>query len=44
MDYYKQRATWWSGTCYHKEQLNHIISSTDIKAYAYILHDKDMPF
>jgi hypothetical protein len=41
MDYAKIMATWWSGTCYHIEQLNTIISSTDIKAYAYILHDKD---
>ena len=41
MDYSKIRATWWSGTCYHIEQLNAIISSTDIKAFAYILHDKD---
>jgi hypothetical protein len=41
MDYNKITATWWSGNCYHIEQLNAIISSTDIKAYAYILHDKD---
>lgn len=41
MDYSKIKATWWSGNCYHIEQLKHIISSTDIKAYAYILHDKD---
>jgi hypothetical protein len=41
MDFNKIIATWWSGTCYHLEQLEHIISSTDIKAYAYILHDKD---
>jgi hypothetical protein len=42
MDYTKIMATWWSGTCYHLEQLNAIIGSTDIKAYAYILHDKDL--
>jgi hypothetical protein len=41
MDYNKIRATWWSGTCYHKEQLEGIIANTDIKNYAYILHDKD---
>jgi len=41
MDYSKIRATWWSGTCYHLEQLNEIISSTDIRTYAHILHDKD---
>jgi hypothetical protein len=41
MDYSKIMATWWSGTCYHLEQLNAIIQSTDIKSYAYILHDKD---
>lgn len=41
MDYNKIKATWWSGTCYHLEQLNHIVSSTDIKAYSHILHDKD---
>jgi hypothetical protein len=41
MDYSKITSTWWSGTCYHHEQLDHIISSTDIRAYAYILHDKD---
>ena len=40
MDYSKVMATWWSGNCYHLEQLNAIISSTDIKSYAYILHDK----
>ena len=41
MEYTKVLATWWSGTCYHTEQLNAIIQSTDIKGYAYILHDKD---
>ena len=40
MDYTKMLSTWWSGNCYHLEQLNAIISSTDVKAYAYILHDK----
>ena len=40
MDYNKILATWWSGNCYHLEQLKAIISSTDVKAYAYILHDK----
>ena len=40
MDYTKIMATWWSGNCYHLEQLNAIISSTDVKSYAYILHDK----
>ena len=40
MEYSKIRAAWWSGTCYHKEQLNEIISSSDIRAFAYILHDK----
>jgi hypothetical protein len=42
MDLSKIRSTWWSGNCYHKEQLDLIISSTDIKAYSYILHDKDI--
>jgi len=41
MDYSKIRATWWSGTLYHKEQLDLLIANTDIKNYAYILHDKD---
>jgi hypothetical protein len=41
MDYSKIRATWWIGVCYHKSQLDEIISSTDIKSYAWILHDKD---
>ena len=41
MNYNKMRATWWSGTCYHKEQLDMIIANTDVKNYAYILHDKD---
>ena len=41
MDYSKILSTWWSGTCYHLEQLNAIITSPDIKNYAYILHDKD---
>ena len=40
MNYNKMRATWWSGTCYHKEQLEAIISNSDVKNYAYILHDK----
>jgi len=40
VDYSRITATWWSGNCYHIEQLNAIISSTDVKAYAYILHDK----
>ena len=40
MDYTKIFATWWSGNCYHLEQLNEIISSTDVKCFAYILHDK----
>ena len=41
MDYSKIRSHWWSGNCYHKEQLDQIIMSTDIIHYAYILHDKD---
>lgn len=41
MDYSKIYSTWWSGTCYHKEQLDEIITSSDIQHYAYILHDKD---
>lgn len=41
MDYSKIRSNWWSGTCYHKQQLDEIISSTDINRYAYILHNKD---
>lgn len=41
MDYSKQFATWWLGTCYHKEQLDEMLSSTEIRGYAYILHDKD---
>ena len=42
MDYSKVRATWWTGNVYHKEQLDAIISSHDVKSYAYILHDKDL--
>lgn len=41
MDYSKIRATWFTGTCYHLEQLNAITSSTDIRSYAFIMHDKD---
>lgn len=41
MNFTKVRSIWWSGTCYHLEQLNAIISSNDIESYAYILHDKD---
>ena len=41
MDYSKIKSTWWSGTCYHLEQLNAIITSQDVRHYAYILHDKD---
>jgi len=40
MDFYKQRSTWWSGNCYHKEQLMAILDSPDVRAYAYICHDK----
>ena len=40
MEYSKQLSTWWSGIIYHKEQLDALTSSTDIKSYAYILHDK----
>ena len=35
-----QKATWWSGVLYHQEQLDGLLNSTDIKDYAYILHDK----
>ena len=41
VNYSKQRATWWFGTCYHEEQLTALMSITDIKNYAWILHDKD---
>lgn len=41
MDFTKIRSIWWSGTCYHLEQLQAIISSNDVESYAYILHDKD---
>ena len=41
MDYSKILSTWWSGNCYHLEQLNAIITSQDVREYAYILHDKD---
>lgn len=41
MDFTKIRSIWWSGTCYHKEQLDAIISSNDVESFAYILHDKD---
>jgi len=40
MDIYKTISTWWSGNCYHLEQLNAIINSVDVRAYAHILHDK----
>jgi len=40
MEYAKQLSTWWSGIIYHKEQLDALTSSTDIKSYTYILHDK----
>ena len=35
-----QKATWWSGVLYHQEQLDALLNSTDLKDYAYILHDK----
>jgi hypothetical protein len=34
------KATWWSAILYHQEQLDAVLNSTDIKDYAYILHDK----
>jgi len=40
MDFYKQRSTWWSGNCYHREQLDAMTNSSDVRSYAYILHDK----
>ena len=40
MDFSKILSTWWSGNCYHLEQLDAIIHSPDVKSYAYILHDK----
>ena len=42
MNYSKIKATWWAGTIYHKEQLDEVLSSTNIRTYAYILHDKDI--
>lgn len=42
MQYSKKRAVYWTGTCYHKEQLMEIINHKDVKDYAYILHDKDI--
>ena len=41
MNYNKVKAVWWSGTCYHKEQLDMLLAHLDIKNHAYILHDKD---
>ena len=41
MDHNKVMSTWWMGNCYHKEQLDDIISSSDIHHYAWIMHDKD---
>jgi len=40
MNYSKVKAVWWSGTCYHKEQLDAILKHPDIKHRAHILHDK----
>jgi len=40
MNYAKILSTWWSGNCYHDEQLQAIINSPDVRAYAWILHDK----
>jgi len=42
LNYSKERSRWWSGTCYHKEQLDAIIGNSDVKQYAFILHDKDV--
>jgi len=42
MDRFKHLATWWTGTVYHKEQLDEMLASTDIHGFAYILHDKDI--
>ena len=42
MDYSKIMSTWWSGNVYHKEQLDAIISSSDVRSFAHILHDKDI--
>ncbi|MCL2631317.1 MAG: replication protein [Firmicutes bacterium] len=41
MDYSKQRATWWTGVLYHQTQLTWLVEHSDVKHYAYILHDKD---
>ena len=40
MDYKKILSVCWFGVCYHKEQLDAVIHSQDVKYYAYILHDK----
>ena len=40
MEYSKTLSTWWSGIIYHKEQLDALVSSTDLKTCSYILHDK----
>ena len=42
MDYKKILSVCWFGVCYHKEQLDALIHSQDVKYYAYILHDKDV--
>lgn len=42
MDFSRERSKWWFGVCYHKQQLDNIIGCVDIRAYAYILHDKDI--
>lgn len=42
MDNNKIFCTWWLGVCYHKEQLELIINSPDVRTYAWILHDKDI--
>ena len=42
MVYSKQKATWWAGTIYHREQLDEVLQSTDVRSYAWILHDKDI--
>jgi len=40
MELSKLFATWWSGNLYHKEQLDALLNSTDVKNFAWILHDK----
>ncbi len=42
--YGKVFATYWDIECYHKEQVDLMISRSNVARYSWILHDKDTDF